>query len=671
MIDEFAKDLQVQVRLFKSANLNEDYLDDKYYFFEYIFSNLENSDLDSFTICSESFPQLNSRVDAYYYDEDTDVHNLFLTIYNRLDSVETINEEVLNENYQQIINFLKISFNKEKAKFGEDSLTFDIASEITDNLTRNSTENDVNNITVTIYSNYIIPKNLKKDSLVNIEVNGLVYKILFRTYDLKDLQIQFSQFNSEKQVLDCEETFNASIPFLKIYSNSDFDVCLFSMRGDWLANLYKNDSQKLLEPNVRSYLKRTSKVNSGIAETVKNDPEEFVCYNNGISAVATNIEVANNSITKIDNFQIVNGGQTTATLSDCLRDAKENLPKVIIPVKLTVVKNAGDSSSMISNISTYSNTQTAIKKSDPPSNLPFYVDIKKLSQQILSTDSNGNNYICYFERTTGEYDTDFRRNNRKKSFKINNPSSKKFNKLDLAFAINCWEQYPQKASLGKQNNFIFFNDIIKKQTFTPNDNFFKCAYAIIILLKTINKRVKLLKLSYANNVAYYTLAYLSFVSSKKLDLISIWNNKKVDDNLINAIDSLVIKVHEVILNPLSGSVEPRMWARKEDCWNETKKINLNISLNFGEGFEFFPKNDALSFIQQDSNFFKASLWNELLFWNEKFHVLNNREIAFLKLVRSKCYSSNSKPLTKKQKDYAISLFILAAKKNFIYNKSEN
>ena len=87
MIDEFAKDLQVQVRLFKSANLNEDYLDDKYYFFEYIFSNLENSDLDSFTICSESFPQLNSRVDAYYYDEDTDVHNLFLTIYNRLDSV--------------------------------------------------------------------------------------------------------------------------------------------------------------------------------------------------------------------------------------------------------------------------------------------------------------------------------------------------------------------------------------------------------------------------------------------------------------------------------------------------------------------------------------------------------------------------------------------------------
>src|SRR5690606_14536262 len=161
----------------------------------------------------------------------------------------------------------------------------------------------------------------------------------------------------------------------------------------------------------------TAKVNAGILDTVKNNPEYFVSFNNGISAVATGItydkSVAKQiaRIEKIENFQIVNGGQTTATLFECLKEKlNDKLEEVNVPVKLTVVKNVGEADSFIRDISIYSNTQTAIKKSDPPSNLQYYIEIKKLSQDCLSTAAN-QNYICYFERTNGEYETELRRNN--------------------------------------------------------------------------------------------------------------------------------------------------------------------------------------------------------------------------------------------------------------------
>src|SRR5690606_37868402 len=150
---------------------------------------------------------------------------------------------------------------------------------------------------------------------------------------------------------------------------------------------------------------------------VKNTPEHFVSFNNGISAVATGITYEKNMskpltrIEKIENFQIVNGGQTTATLFECYKEKlREKLDEVSVPVKLTVVKNLGEADSFIRDISVYSNTQTAIKKSDPPSNLQYYIEIKKLSQDCLSTAEN-QNYICYFERTNGEYETELRRNN--------------------------------------------------------------------------------------------------------------------------------------------------------------------------------------------------------------------------------------------------------------------
>ena len=84
--------------------------------------------------------------------------------------------------------------------------------------------------------------------------------------------------------------------------------------GDLIADLYDEHNTRLLENNVRVFLSATKKANKGIRNTIKDEAYKFFSFNNGISATAENIETKGNDIVKIHDFQIVNGGQTSATI---------------------------------------------------------------------------------------------------------------------------------------------------------------------------------------------------------------------------------------------------------------------------------------------------------------------------------------------------------------------
>ena len=427
-MDNFNKELINRVKLFYTEESAEEITEEKYAFLRYVFKNLESLDAECLEICEEEFDDINCNVDGCYFDEDNSTYNLYIAIYGDDNGDDTVlSKNVLNSEYGAIANFIDKTIKKNYSCFSEESMSYEIADKIYKNLKNCE-------IVVNIISNYIIPDELQKNDTEDVGA----YRVSYRTYDLIDLENKFGQLNRENFETNFIELFSESINALLVTSTADFDVYICSMKGIWLAKLYKEDSIRLLEQNVRSYLKRTAKVNAGILDTVKNSPEEFITYNNGISAVATGIEVEKGinalsrlvKINSIYNFQIVNGGQTTATLYECLKDKlTENLNTVLVPVKLTVVKNISNSDDLIRNISLYSNTQTQIKKSDPPSNLPFYIDIKKLSQACVSSCQNIN-YICYFERTNGEYNTEFRRNNGTKRFSNANPKDKKFTKID-------------------------------------------------------------------------------------------------------------------------------------------------------------------------------------------------------------------------------------------------
>ena len=661
-MDCFNQELVKNIKLAYSENEAEEFSEEKYTFIQYVFSNIESISMDSIEICDEEFEELNANIDGYYYDEDVSVYNLYLAIYNEdNDDNSFLEKDEINSYYDKIINFISKTVSGKYGDFDDSSFTYEIANEIHNLLKQVE-------IVVNIVSNYNIPQEYKKDNVEVIENQN----ISFRTYDLEDLKNKFKQLTNKVTTLDCKETFGESIKALKLMSNPDFDVYLFGLKGTWLAQLYKQDSDRLLEANVRSYLKRTSRVNAGILSTVKNNPEQFISFNNGISAVATNLAADFNeennqiiNISKIDNFQIVNGGQTTATLYECLKDKLNNeLENVIVSTKLTVVRNVGNSENFIRDISVFSNTQTAIKKSDPPSNLPYYIEIKKLSQKCLSTEGNIN-YLCYFERTNGEYSTEFRRNNGTKRFSNANPKNKKFDKIDLARAINCWEQLPYITCQGKEKNFSYFNDTVKNQMFIPDETYFKNAYATVILYKKLDKLSKKLKLTYKSNVVAHTLGLISYLYDKELDLNEIWEKKDLPDYLVELCSSLLFKVHDVIDDSPYNCPEPRMWARKEACWDKVKQIRVNFPITkTNKKIEFFTKNEALSYISNDENFYNSTTWMKLILWDSKFHILSRNQLNMAKMMR--VYAEN-KSLTKKQIDFLKDIFIFAVKRGYQYN----
>lgn len=137
--------------------------------------------------------------------------------------------------------------------------------------------------------------------------------------------------------------------------------------GQFLADIYKKHNASLLEANVRSFLKFNGGVNKGIRGTILNEKSRFFTYNNGISTTAKSIELENNPvhglmITSFTDLQIINGGQTTATLAATNIKNGADLSGIFVQMKLTVLKN--DDPELIRNIATYANSQNKVKTAD-------------------------------------------------------------------------------------------------------------------------------------------------------------------------------------------------------------------------------------------------------------------------------------------------------------------
>ena len=93
---------------------------------------------------------------------------------------------------------------------------------------------------------------------------------------------------------------------------ADYDYALTAIPGEALRFLYEKYGARLLEANVRSFLSVTGKVNRGIRHTLKDDPQRFMAYNNGIVLVTDEMVPGKTSeggpgILGLKGVQIVNG----------------------------------------------------------------------------------------------------------------------------------------------------------------------------------------------------------------------------------------------------------------------------------------------------------------------------------------------------------------------------
>jgi hypothetical protein len=392
---------------------------------------------------------------------------------------------------------------------------------------------------------------------------------------------------------------NNSISNPEISTGSDGGIntylCVF--KGDFLADVYYEFTSRLLERNVRSFL-GFKPVNKGILNTIEEEPDKFIAYNNGLTATATGVEInkEQNKITKIYGLQIVNGGQTTNAIYRAKYSNKLDLKNVFVPVKLCVLSEQ-QMDELGTKISKFANTQNVIKRTDLTSNHPTYRELERLSRSIIAPAKDGSQVETqwFFERARGQYMDEISRSGtpaKKRAFESKYPKQQKIDKSLLCRYWGCWyQEYEDVSQSAEKYHPIFIDDLDKnKNKFDPkNDEVsFQKLIAMAIIHKSTYKRVREKKYgySYPTNVAEYTIALISNLSSMKVDLIDIWKRQSLSDEFIENIDYIAPIVGDTIkdLCETEGLIARELAkgrkVRGKNLWTILQDKNLSLPATF-------------------------------------------------------------------------------------------
>lgn len=413
---------------------------------------------------------------------------------------------------------------------------------------------------------------------------------LFKVNESKSLhepiEIDFETFTVDGKGLGCLQ-----VPGI----DEMYECYLGIFPGEVLAKLYKEYSNELLESNVRAFLGQAGKFNKGIRDTIRTKPQMFLPYNNGITATAESVEtkLADGKlvITKLYDFQIVNGGQTTASLYHTQKKFKDvDLSKIFVQMKLTVIKDREQKNIEVPNISRFANSQNKVSELDLSSNNPYFIQIENLSRKkyVVNPANKNQSLLWFFERANGQYRETLNKltPSQQKKFKEQNPPQLKFVKSDVAKFINGWELEPHLVSQGSQKNFIHYakkiTELVSKNKL-PGENFYRKLIANAILFKTVDELfgrkgvdaigdTSLKALSVA-----YTISYFHWLTKNRIDLWKIYEQQRIDDYLRSHLLRTLSFVYEHIVTQASGSLISE-YAKRSTSWDKLKSTQYSDDL---------------------------------------------------------------------------------------------
>jgi len=430
----------------------------------------------------------------------------------------------------------------------------------------------------------------RTDAVTAGEIGGIP-----ATYNVWDLS-RFHRYETSLQArevlsINFRDGFGGSIPALAASKDgSELDSYLMVIPGIQLAEIYEKWGARLLESNVRSFLQARGKVNQNIRDTIKTDPALFFSYNNGLSATADSVEVENSAhgtrIVSIKNLQIVNGGQTTASIHAAKRISPDALKEVHVQMKLTVVPPAR-AEELVPKISEFANSQNKVSAADFFSNHPFHIRMEEYSRRILTPiESKARDTKWFYERARGQYlvERAKRSEAEKRRFDTEYPKTQFFAKTDLAKAEFSFRGLPHNVSKGAQKNFADFAKDVGSQ-WLKNDSFFDELWyqrliAKLIIFRHVEKIIP--KQSwypggYRANLVTYTISKLSADIAEKglsIDLESVWRTQSVSADLENILLSAGKLAAAIIMSPIHGLTNISEWAKKQACWESLRTTEV-------------------------------------------------------------------------------------------------
>lgn len=321
----------------------------------------------------------------------------------------------------------------------------------------------------------------------------------------------------------------------------------------------------------------------------------FLPYNNGITATAESVETklvdGHLVINRLNDFQIVNGGQTTASLYHTQKKYKEvDLSKIFVQMKLTVIKDKEQKNIEVPNISRFANSQNKVSELDLSSNNPYFVQIENLSRKkyVVNPENKNQSLLWFFERANGQYRETLNKQtpSQQKKFKEQNPSQLKFVKSDVAKYINLWELEPHFVSQGSQKNFIHFTkkiNILVSKNKLPGENFYRKLIANAILFKTVDKLFGRKNVDAIGDTSIkaltvaYTVSYFHFLTNNRLDLWKVYEEQKTDDFLKSQLKKLLVFVYNHIVSEASNSLISE-YAKRATSWGKLKDTPYSENL---------------------------------------------------------------------------------------------
>ena len=462
--------------------------------------------------------------------------------------------------------------------------------------------------------------------LINGNSNHDLEKIAIKGFDDLDIYVHVwdiprffklseSSSNREPIEIDFKELISNDVhgvECLQMPNNNELYECYLAiLPGEVLSKLYKEYSNELLESNVRAFLGQAGKYNKGIMKTIRENPEMFLPYNNGITATAENVEtiIKENQLylTRLLDFQIVNGGQTTASLFHTQKKFKDaDLSKVFVQMKLTVIKDVEQKNIEVPNIARYANSQNKVSELDLSSNNPFFVQIESISRKkyVVNPENRNLSTLWYFERVNGQYRESLNKLStpaQQRKFKEQNPTNQKFVKSDVAKYINIWELEPHFVSQGAQKNFLHYtkkiNELVKKNKL-PGENFYKKLIANAILFKVVDKlfgRKNMDAIGDTNLKSFtvaYTLSYFYFLTDNRIDLWKIYEEQRVDERIINELRKLIVFVYHQLVKSSNNSLISE-YAKRESSWKLLKDENYKFNFEIYSDY-FITKEQVLA-----------------------------------------------------------------------------
>lgn len=691
-IEEYREVLHEDMAL--AANVNMSTPEEE--FLRYVTDILiDGEEFDDFEECyyeGVSRRKANIRIDGYSMDDTDGSCCVFISDYHGPHGDEAIRAEDITNLFNRVRHFVEEATKYEMyLELEESTQAYEFAQTLY-----------FEKSNITKYRFYLLTDAFNKQRKKNIkdsEVGGVTVELnvwdVTRIFDVvnsktqkESVEIMLSDFGTDGipcvKAVDCVDVI-ADIEFSPKYDEIDeeetdskpenlitYTSYLAVVPGQILNDLYLEYGSRLLEGNVRSFLSVRGKVNKSIQNTIKNYPEMFFAYNNGIAATASEIDTEGTSeglkIIRIKDFQIVNGGQTTASIANTLLTARKDeivdISRLYVPMKISVLDHSM-SERIIPKISEYSNSQNKVDASDFFSNHPFHIRMEDYSRKTPAPAVHGNQYqqCWYYERTRGQYNQGkmkFKpKSSQMKQYETRYPENQVIKMVDLAKYMEIYAGAPDVVSKGKQALVKVFADDIKKQ-WTKSDTvynvyYFKRVVALAIIFKATDEIIKQTdwykeKHSYKANVIAYTISVLfdyirNNIKGFEVDFIRIWNQQEIYPELEQQIRVLCTQVYEFITRDDRLTENVTQWCKLVRCWERAQKEEWNILPAFlktlieadqiksqeksaKEERKVETEVDVLKYIMGAGK----EYWQKVFDWGSSRKLLSEMETSILKLV---------------------------------------